>query len=346
MLLPHSALKKDKLAAEYHRQKIDELGDPLLALDKYVDFLALAEAVDRAVPRIVSPKGGRPPFPTEVMVRIIILKHFHNLSDEKMEYQLLDRMSWQRFCRLTDVINIPDRNTIWCFEKRLGQEGANALFEEAKHQLSAQGFIPRGGQIIDATLIPVPKQRNKKEENEQLRQGKTPDNWTENKRCQKDTEATWTKKHGKNYFGYKLTINVDVKYKIIRQTATGTASAHDSQYFEDVLDRANTSRDIYADKGYASHQREQTLKRQGYRVHIQRKASRNNPLSNCQKGRNKKISRTRARVEHIFGSLTQMGEKFIRTIGQLRANFTMMLMVTCYDLQRLVYFGKSGIHAF
>ncbi|PHM73273.1 transposase [Xenorhabdus kozodoii] len=58
------------------------------------------------MPRIVSSKGGRTPFPTEMMVRIIILKHFHHLSDEKMEYQLLERMSWQRFCRLTDVINI------------------------------------------------------------------------------------------------------------------------------------------------------------------------------------------------------------------------------------------------
>ncbi|REF27967.1 transposase-like protein DUF772 [Xenorhabdus cabanillasii] len=158
MIPPRSALKKDKLASEYHRRKIDELGDPLLVLDKYVDFSALADTVDRVAPRSSSPKGGRPPFPTEVMVRIIILKHFHHLSDEKMEYQLLDRMSWQRFCRLTNVINIPDRNTIGYFEKRIGQEDARALFEEAKRQLSAQGFIPRGGQLIDATLIPVPKQ--------------------------------------------------------------------------------------------------------------------------------------------------------------------------------------------
>ncbi len=89
--------------------------------------------------------------------------------------------------------------------------------------------------------------------------------------------------------------------------------------------------------------RERGLKEQGYRVHIQRKASRNKPLSD---GRNKKIAKTRARVEHIFGSFSQMGEKFIRTIGQLRANFVMTLKSTCYDLPRLVYFGKSGIHAF
>ncbi|WP_340614473.1 hypothetical protein [Xenorhabdus thailandensis] len=124
---------------------------------------------------------------------------------------------------LTDVINISDRNMIWCFEKRMVQEGARALFEEAKHQLSTQGFIPGVGQLIDATLISVPKQHNKKEENEQIRQGKISDNWIVKKRCQKDTEATWTKKNGKSYFGCKPTINVDTKYKVIRHIATGNA---------------------------------------------------------------------------------------------------------------------------
>ncbi|CDH30358.1 transposase (fragment) [Xenorhabdus bovienii str. Jollieti] len=133
---------------------------------------------------------------------------------------------------------------------------------------------------------------------------------------------------------------------MIRNIATGTASAYDSQFFEAVLERSNTSRDIYADKGYASQMREHALKEQGYRVHIQRKALRKKPLSACQKKRNKKIAKTRARVEHIFGSFSQMGDKLIRTVGRLRANFAMILKATCYDLQRLVYFGKSGLHAF
>jgi transposase, IS5 family len=128
-----TALKKDKQAPEYHRRKIEQLGDPLLSLDHYIDFSALAASVDSVCPRIISPKGGRPAFPTEVMVRILILKRFHSLSDESMEYQLLDRLSWQRFCRLTDVINIPDRNTLWHFEQRIGKAGAQALFEEANH---------------------------------------------------------------------------------------------------------------------------------------------------------------------------------------------------------------------
>ncbi len=72
---------------------------------------------------------------------------------------------------------------------------------------------------------------NKKAENEQIRQGKTSDNWTANKRCQKDTDATRAKKYGNSDFGYKLTVNVDAKYKVTRQTAPGTASVHDSRRF-------------------------------------------------------------------------------------------------------------------
>lgn len=75
----------------------------------YIDFAALAVEVDQVAPRSVSAHGGRPPFPTETMVRILVLKRLYNLPDEQMEYQLLDRMSYQRFCSLADATNIPDR---------------------------------------------------------------------------------------------------------------------------------------------------------------------------------------------------------------------------------------------
>lgn len=76
-----------------------------------------------------------------------------------------------------------------------------------------------------------------------------PADWKPAKRRQKDLDASWTKKHGKSHFGYKLSINVDSKYKFIRQIETDTASTHDSQHFEKVIDSCNTSRDVYADKG-------------------------------------------------------------------------------------------------
>lgn len=205
-----------------------------------------------------------------------------------MEYQLLDRMSYQRFCGLSQAANIPDRTTIWTFENRIGEAGAKALFDGMNAQLLAKGFIARGGRIIDATLVPAPKQHLNKEEKELVGQGATPADWSPAKRRQKDTDATWSKKHGKSNFGFKLSVNVDKKYKVIRKIATGTASTHDSQHFDAVLDQSNTSRDVYAEWGYPSEARERQLKEAGLRNHIQRKGKRNKPLSACQQRRNQR----------------------------------------------------------
>ena len=161
-----SAIKTDLFADEQHRKKIDTLGDPLTEIESHIDFAALAAKIDRVAPRPVSPQGGRPPYPTETMVRILVLKRLYNLSDEQMEYQLLDRMSYKRFCGLANAANIPDRTTVWTFENRIGEAGAKALFDGVTAQLLQKGFIARGGQIIDATLVPAPKQHNSRGEKE------------------------------------------------------------------------------------------------------------------------------------------------------------------------------------
>lgn len=112
---PRSGIKTDLFADEQHRKKIDTLGDPLTEIESHIDFVALAAEIDRVAPRPVSPQGGRPPYPTETMVRILVLKRLYNLSDEQMEYQLLDRMSYKRFCGLANATTIPDRTTVWAF---------------------------------------------------------------------------------------------------------------------------------------------------------------------------------------------------------------------------------------
>ena len=342
---PRSAIKTDLFADDQHRKKIDTLGDPLAEIESHIDFGALAVEIDQVAPRPVSPQGGRPPYPTETMVRILVLKRLYNLSDEQMEYQLLDRMSYKRFCGLANAANIPDRTTVWTLENRIGEAGAKALFDGVCAQLLKQGFIARGGQIIDATLVPAPKQHNSRGEKELLAQGAMPADWKPAKRRQKDIDATWAKKHGKSHFGYKLSINVDKKHKFIRKIETDTASTHDSQHFDKVLDAHNTSRDVYADRGYPSVAREAWLKKNGFRNQIQRKGARNKPLSECQQRRNQRIARTRARVEHPFAAIAQMGGKLIRTIGQARASFAMTMMAACYNLKRLVYFQEAGIKA-
>lgn len=317
-----------------------------MEIGEHIDFTALAEEVDRVAPRPESPQGGRPPFPTQTMVRILVLKRLYNLSDEQMEYQLLDRMSYQRFCGLADLASIPDRTTIWIFENRIGEASAQSLFEGVERQLLKQGYIARGGPIIDTTLVPAPKQHFTKDEKEQLKQEAMPAVWKPAKRRQKDTDATGTEKHGKSHFGFKLSVNIDKKYKAIRKIETGTASIHDSQHVDAVLDSGNTSRDAYADRGYSSDAREAKLRAAGFRHHIQRKGKRIKALSECQQRRNQRIAKSRARVEHVFAAIEQMGGKMICTIGQARANFALTMLATCYNLKRLAYLNREGIMTF
>ncbi|MCR0969723.1 MULTISPECIES: transposase, partial [Acidithiobacillus] len=142
-----------------------------------------------------------------------------------------------------------------------------------------------------------------------------------------------------------ISIGVDRKHKLIRKLVTDTASVHDSRHFEVVLDDWNTSAEVYADRGYPSQEREEQLKAQGYRSRIQRKGSRNHPLSECQQRRNHKIAKVRARVEHVFGTMEQMGGKCIRTIGQARADFALTMMAVTYNIKRLGFLEVGPMRA-
>lgn len=337
-------IKESLFAAEERETKLDKLGDVLQVLDKHVDFIALAAAVDQAAPRPSREKGGRPPFPTEVMVRILLLQQLYNLSDEQLEFQLLDRLSFQRFAGLRQSSQIPDRTTVWIFRERLQAMGATeTLFDAVNRELDKHGYLARGGQIIDASIVQAPKQHNRKAEKELIKEQAMPIDWTPVQRRQKDIDATWTKKHGKTYFGYKLSASADKQYKLIRKLKVSTASEHDTLHLEAVLDDSNTSQDLYADKGYVDANREARLKAAGWRVHIQRKASKNKPLSVCQQGRNNRIAKTRARVEHVFASMEQMGGKSLRCIGLLRATLQLNLKAATYNLRRLCSLKTCGV---
>lgn len=342
-------IKESLFAAEEREAKLNKMGDILQVMEQHVDFVALAASIDRAAPRPSQVKGGRPPFPTELMVRVLVLQQLHGLSDEQMEYQLLDRLSFQRFVGLRYSSQIPDRTTIWTFRERLIEANANeTLFDAVERQLYGHGYIARCGQLVDASIVPAPKQHLKKVEKDLISQPEPamPIDWTPAKRRQKDIDATWTKKHGKSYYGYKVSINADKRYKLIRKLKVTTASEHDTLHLDDVLDEYNTSRDLYGDKGYVDAEREARLKAAGYRVHIQRKAAKGKPLSNCQKRRNTRIAKTRARVEHVFAAIEQLGGKGLRSIGLARATLQLNLKAATYNLRRLCSLKNCGILAF
>jgi IS5 family transposase len=335
----------DLFAHEHRAKRIDQK-DPLLALDELIDFQPLVDVIEALAPRKQSDKGGRPPYPTEIMLRVIILKRLNNLSNDQMEFMLNDRMSFQRFTKLTHSPNIPDANTIWVFEERIGEKSAKALFEAVERQITQHGYSARKGQIVDATLIPVPKQRIRSKEKEIADQKAMPIEWTAHKRAQKDIDASWTTKHDKHHFGYKMGVNVDVRCKVIREIDLTTAKEHDINQLENLIDMNNTHQDFFADKGYASQDKEKMLSDKGLNPRIQHKKSKGKAMSKQLEKRNTTIAKKRSRVEHVFGSIEQMGGKCIRVIGQQRANFVMTMMATVYNLKRFVFLQKSGFSVY
>ncbi|HKX55099.1 MAG TPA: IS5 family transposase [Xanthomonadales bacterium] len=331
-------------AGEERHRKLDKLGDPLVLLDKHIDFAAIASAVDARLKLSERGRGGRPPYPTVLMIKLLLLQQLYNLSDEALEFQALDRASFQRFLGLQSSSRIPDAKTVWVWRERLKQQDLIGDISAAvSGQLQRAGFIARGGQIIDASIVNAPIQRNTRQENAAIKQDQVPEDWSSAKREQKDVDARWTKKHGKAFYGYKLHANTDRRWGFIRQHAVTAASVHDSQCFESLLDPVNTSRALYADSGYADKAREAALKQQGYRVHIQRKGQANQPLSQAQQRRNHRIAKQRAFGEHPFARLAQQGGKGLRTIGLARATVVIGLKVASHNLMRLARLKHRGV---
>ena len=156
-------------------------GDPLEAIDRLVPwerFRSDIEAVVLTPDEVKKSSAGRKPVDAIVMFRMLVLQALHNLSDEQAEYQVRDRFSFTRFLRLGIEDSIPDATTLWLFREKLAKAGVvEKLFERFDQHLAAQGYMARGGQMVDATIVPVPKQRNSRDENETVKAGETPTEW-------------------------------------------------------------------------------------------------------------------------------------------------------------------------
>lgn len=331
---------------QHHRdQKLQQYTGSLERMAELVDFAKVGAAVDGACPRPDRSKGGRPPYPTETMVRVLFVQALYNLSDEETEHQLLDRRSFQRFCGLADELRIPDARTIWLFKQRLTQGGlgARAIFDAVQQQLQAHGYIPRGGQIIDATLVRAPIQNLTKDEKAQVYQGKTPEDWSPKKAAHQDSDARWTKKYKKSFHGYKLHANVDVRWKFIRRWKVTPANVDDGNTLAAVLDSANTAARLYADRGYDHEANRQVLAGHGWKDGIARKAEPGRKLGQRAQARNKAINRKRARVEHVFAQLQHLGGKFVRAVTLARNELAIAIKCAAYNARRLVSLYQAGV---
>src|ERR1035441_9685811 len=255
--------------------KLTEMGDPLVGLNDRIDWEAFRKDLNAVHEKARKSNAGAKPIDVVLMFKVLVLQQLHNLSDDRIEYQIRDRLSFMRFLGLQLEDRVPDAKTVWLFREQLKNKGlVTALFARFHEQLAAQGYVAKSGQMIDATFIEVPRQRNTREENDQIKKDETPADWQkpENKAQlrQKDVEARWTKKNDEKHYGYKNHINADQENKLIQHYVVTDAAVHDSQAFDFLLDEKmqedGGKRDVYADSAYRSQEKEAQLRSEERRV--------------------------------------------------------------------------------
>src|ERR1017187_861858 len=321
----------------HHRlAQIRSLGDPLAALNAVMDwtiFTPVLARIPRAEP--IAP-GGRPAYRPLTMFKILVLQSLYGLSDEPTQFQILDRRSFQHFLGLTEADPVPDQNTIRGFREQLTRaELFTELFAAFNARLTQQGFSTRKGQIIDASFVEVPRQRNRREENAASKRGAGPAGWAADAKrlAHKDVGGRWTKKNQQTCYGCKDHVVADLESKLIGRAAVTAANEHDSQAL-DPLTRAGDP-PTWADSASAGAPCQEIFAAKGILAHVCEKGVRGPALTKGQKRSNRAKSRQRARVEHIFGFKTgSMGAMFQRAIGFARHRAGISLTNLVYNLAR------------
>lgn len=338
---------------EERLKELSAEGDPLEKLGATVDFELFRPVLRKALSGSHPSKGGRPGFDPVLKFKMLVLQALHGLSLQQTDYLVRDRLSWMRFCGLGPGDVVPDANTLWDFREALiAAKALDKLFDRLDRAIQDAGYLPMGGQIIDATLVAAPRQHNTDGEKSAIKAGEIPEGWKDQpaKLRQKDRDARWTVKFSKAkpkddgapqidiaipVFGYKSHVSIDRRHGVIRRGKTTDAAAHEgARLREGLIDPANTASDVWADTAYRSATNERFLDKAGKVSRIHHKKPRGKPMPQAIARANANKSRIRVRVEHVFAEQKDRMGLFIRTIGIARAEAAITLANMAYNMKR------------
>ena len=312
-------------------------------LQKYISFELFRDKLEELCH--FSSKG-RPHYDVVQMFKILILQTLYNLSDEEMEFQLSDRLSFQRFVGIGYADDVPDARTIWKFRERLGEKGTKQLFELFFAEMKNRGLKCSQGKLVDATFQEAPRQRNTPEENKIIKEtGKAPESWSEKKKAHKDIDATWTKKRDERHYGYKAHVMSDEETKIIENYETTTASTHDSNVCAELIseDTAEQMTELLANSGYFGEAVSKKVREKGVKPRIiHRRVKGLKKMTRWQEKRNKAIAKRRCTIEHIFGAIKHSGGDIVRSIGLARCKIRHGLVFMLYNMKRFCFLSRTG----
>ena len=324
---------------QFNNEQLSSMGNPLEAISKVIDFEMFRTLLEaKLLNKDKKNNAGAKPFDVVLMFKILILQRYYGLGDKQVEYQIIDRTSFKRFLGLETGDKVPDEKTVWAFREQLTKSGlVDELFGQFMGYLESKELIFNEGQIIDASFTIAPRQRNTREENQQIKNGQGKDLWNDNphKKSHKDIDARWTKKNNENFYGYKNHAKVDAKSKFINTYLVTDASVHDSQALDALLNEKDKDQPLYADSAYTGEDQENVITKHEMKNQVHEKGYRNRPLTDVQNANNKIKSKTRVRVEHVFGFMEQsMNGLYLRCVGLVRASGIIGLINLTYNLFR------------
>lgn len=325
-------------------ESLSRQGNPLEFISEIVDFELFRPILESKLQtQERKSNAGRRPIDPILIFKVMFLQRLYGLSDEQVEYQIKDRTSFRDFIGICTVDDVPDARTIWKYREELTRNGAyDELFKCFYTHLQSLGLIVNEGKIIDASFVVSPRQRNTREENASIKKGEGDSLWNDNlhKKCHKDIDARWTKKRGETFYGYKDHAKVCRKTKLIVGYDTTSASVHDSHRGAELIDNNDVKGEsFWLDAGYVGTESEFVEK--GMVPIICEKGFRGHPLTEEQKQKNRKKSKVRSRVEHVFGFIERsMGGLVFRGVGIIRAAAVVAMTNLTYNIARLAQIFK------
>ncbi len=355
------------------------LGDRLEGSAAAVDFEIFRAELEKSLNSSSGALGGRPPYDAVLVFKILIVQTQNSLSDKRTELLINDRLSFMRFLGLGLGDRVPDARTIWAFRERLTQAGAiERLFGRFDQALREAGYVAMSDQIVDATLVAAPKQRNSDEEKRRIKAGESAQRiWPDKpaKARHKDVSARWTLIFDKGrireggtrspdiaipLFGYKAHVSIDRRWRFIRRwvltsgtpsgsprhvailMGTRSAAAHEGRMLRrGLIDRSNTAAGVWADSAYRSAKNEAFLQSCGMLSHIHPNKPQGEPMAACIRTGNATSSRRRAPIEHVFAFQKNVAGLFVRTVGLARAQLKIGLANILHDVNRLAWIRKA-----
>jgi len=348
-------------------KRLSDLGDQLEAFSAAVDFETFRPALNAALAYSDGAKGGRPPLDPVMMFKLLVIQAANGLSDERAEYLINDRLSFMRFLELGLGDRVPDARTIWLFRERLtravldGKPAIEVLFARFDETLRAAGYIAMSGQIVDATLVAAPRQRNTSAEKAEIKAGRIPAEWQSRpaKLRHKDRDARWTVKFNKvkpaldgtvpavdlaiPVFGYQSHLGIDRRFGFIRTWKATDAAAYEGQMLrEGLLDKTNTAGAVWADTAYRSKANERFMAENGFVSRVHRKKPPRRPMPVRTARANARKAKVRAGIEHVFAEQKSRMGLFIRTVGLARARTKIGLANLIYNVKRLVFLEREA----